>query len=715
MAKTYIVDILRVTKENGIACSNPTILPQKPDCANIVCELVRDANGNVRSMKVQVPDECPDGCIDVVFDCREQCSTCGQQRLTICPCTEDKDCPGCNTCGPGKYCVSQCAKGEFCSGDKCVECDDKKPCPGGQICFGGKCQCPPDKPYKNQKGDCVQCNQDTPLTACQDCVDGFIVVKDCAVGVLNPDTCKCVECVKSSDCKKPNEICGPEGCECMEGFKRNKLTGDCEPANDCERDEDCGACRKCLASGKCGEFECPPGYVRSNIPGQCCIKLCDCSNPSCPPGHKCVNLDGTLCFCQYCNVKCDNGKCPEGCDCKDGENCAPNPCSGKCNGSTPCAPGCGCNDNNDCVPCDSLNCTQCEKTPNCQCTTPDNCQPSDCYGPCDENNPCGDGCGCNDQHICEKCSKISCTTNTDCPKGCDCLGTGKCGKTPCANVYCSNPAECGEGCDCIKGKCETGGGGGGGNGDCLDTLEIKANDDCTLTGILNTADCCECREIHVHATQTTAGFSRTILATLRTGPNTGDPLLSATGITGDASINGQVRYSWEQIAKECTLAGAVLPNGSQLTLNTNLVLTYVNSDTASGIANLKANGTVYLEAGKSYKVVETAMYVESIGILTNPVSKCTYKIGKTILYRKSVSDSGNYVAMLDRVQRCKNPIFTWYKSTNGTVWTVFRRAYGTKVGNAYHDKINKAMGLEICLHYKVDVDCGCVDEKEYNC
>lgn len=716
MTKTYIVDILRVLKTNGIACSNPTILPQKPDCANIVCELIRDANGNVRSMKVQVPDECPDGCIDVIFDCSEQCSSCGQQRLSICPCTENGDCPDCMDCGPGKYCVSTCKAGEFCSGDKCVECDDTKPCPNGQICFGGKCECPPDKPWKNSKGECVQCSSETPLTACQDCVDGFIVVKDCAVGVLNPDTCKCVECVKSSDCKKPNEKCGPDGCECIEGFKRNLTTGDCEVAPDCERDEDCGGCRKCLASGKCGDFNCPPGFTPSNIPGNCCVKLCDCNNPSCPPGHKCTSLDGTLCFCQDCNVKCNNGKCPEGCECKDGENCGTNPCSGKCNNSVPCAPECGCDEQQNCVPCESLKCAQCEQTTNCKCTTPDNCTTSDCFGPCDENNPCpGPDCGCNDSHICENCSKISCDVDTDCPQGCDCKDNNRCGKTPCANTYCTNPSECGEGCDCVKGKCQTGGGGGNGDGQCNDIITITKNNDCSLTGVLNTQDCCECREIYVHGNQTTTAGSKAIIATLRTGPNVGDPLLSATGIAGDDSVSGQIRYSWEQTAKECNASGTVIPGGSQIILSSNMVLTYVNTDTAADSIFSKSNGTVFIQSGKQYKVTETTMYVESIGLLTNAFSKCTYRIGKTLLYRKSSADSGNYVAMLDRVQRCKNPIFHWYKSLNGSTWTLFRRAYSTFSGGTYKDTVNNANGLELCDYIKVDPDCGCAEEKKYSC
>lgn len=714
MAKTYYVNINSITTSDGVTCTNPKITFEKPNCANIVCELLKDASGNPVKIKVQVPDDCPDGCIYVKIDCSEQCSTCGEQRLKICPCTTDSDCPDCHTCGPNGYCVSQCEEDEFCSGGNCVECDEFHPCTGGKVCESGKCKCPPDKPYQNQKGECVQCNNQTPLAACQECVDGIIVLKECQAGVLNPDTCDCVECVKSSDCVKPNQKCGPNGCECEDGFRLNLKTGDCEPIDDCTRDEDCGPCKKCMPDGKCGDYTCPPGYTPSNIPGKCCVKICDCNNPSCPPGHICVNLDGTNCFCQDCNVKCQNGKCPDGCICKDGDNCGTNPCSGKCGPGMPCAPGCGCNENNDCVPCNSLNCTKCAQTPGCECTTPDNCEGSPCNGPCDEKNPClGQNCGCKNK-LCVNCAEVSCLKDTDCPEGCNCQDGGKCGKTPCANIYCATPADCGKDCDCIEGSCKPGT--PTPKNGCEDTLKIEDNGDCTIKGTLSTKDCCECRDIYAHAALTTSATQRTVNTTLRIGPAVADTALGVTGIIGDDSIFGNIRYTWEQVAKEVNGAGVVLVGGSEINITTNVITAFSGSDNSSVNANVKANGQTVVQGGKTYKIVETTMYVESVGLLSNTVSKCTYQIGKTILYRKSGGENGTYSALSGKVQRCKNPILTWFKSSNGSTWTQIKKTYSQEPSaDTFTDILTEADGLELCKYYKLSSDCGCSRDAFYKC
>lgn len=714
MAKTYYVNINSITTTDGVVCSSPKITFEKPTCANIVCEVLKDAQGNPIKIKVQVPEDCPDGCVYVKIDCKEQCSTCGEQRLKICPCTTDADCPDCHTCGPNGYCVSLCNENEFCSGDNCVECDDFHPCTGGKVCNGGKCECPPDKPYQNQKGECVQCNSSTPLSACQLCIDGFIVVKNCEAGVLNPDTCDCVECVKSSDCTKPNQKCGPNGCECEDGFRLNVTTGDCEPIDDCTRDEDCGPCKKCLPNRKCGDYTCPDGYIPSNIPGKCCVKVCDCNNPSCPPGHVCVNLDGVNCICQDCNVKCQSGKCPDGCYCKDGIDCGTNPCSGKCGPGQPCAPGCGCNENNDCVPCSSLNCTKCAQTPGCECTTPDNCTESPCQGPCDQNNPCpGTNCGCTEEKLCINCGQVNCSNDDDCPMGCNCQEGGKCGKTPCANVFCSTPEECGKDCDCIEGSCKPGT--PNPKDGCEDTFEMEENG-CTLKATETTKNCCECRDVYLHAALTAGATSRTVDSKLRVGPNITDAALSATGIIGDEAISGQVRYTWEQTAKEVNGAGIVIVGGAEITLSTNVITTFSNSDSSTINATVKANGQTFVQAGKTYKITETVMYAESVGLLVNTINKCTYQLGRSILYRKSASESGNYSVLIAKVQRCKNPVFTWYKSNDGSTWTQIKKVYSQESSeDVFFDVLTKTDGLELCKYFKVRTDCGCVQETVFSC
>ncbi len=717
MSKTYIAKLTQITNSDGIVCSNPKITFEKPSCANIVCELVKNAQGQTTSIKIQVPDDCEDGCVDVKIDCSAQCSTCGEQRIRICPCTVDSDCPDCSTCGPNGLCITNCKTNEFCSGERCVECDEFTPCTGGKVCESGKCNCPPEKPYQNAKGECVQCNQFTPLTPCEICDNGFILVKDCPAGVLNPDTCDCVECLKSSDCKKPNEKCGPNGCECIDGFRRNAVTGDCEPKDDCTRDSDCGDCRKCKADGKCGDFECPPGFTPSNMPGKCCVKICDCNNPSCPPGHKCVNLDGTKCFCQDCNVKCASGKCPEGCICDKTDDCKPNPCGGKCIDGKPCAPGCGCDQNDNCVPCDNLNCAECEKVIGCDCTTPDNCEASDCTGPCDQNTPCAPGCGCTEKRICENCRKINCLKHSDCPDGCDCKSDNKCGQKDCVNTYCSTPSECGENCDCIKGKCETGFGGGDPNAPCSDVLSIKEEADCAIKGELTTKQCCACKDIYVHVNQTQYDpLSRTVAVTLRTGPNATDTKLSQTGIVGDNSITGNLRLTWVQQAREVNSSNVVIAGGKLITLTKVETVSFSNNDEVAFVNYVAGVGVIITHTdGKKYKIVESALSVESIGLLINTVNKCTYKIGKTIIYRKTTSDVGNSSTILDKVQRCKNPIFTWYKSNDGSAWTQVKKVYAKKVGTKYEDILNEVEGLELCKYFKLSSDCGCGDDVIYSC
>lgn len=720
MSKTYIVKLGKITDSDGVICSNPIIEFEKPNCPNIVCLPTTDAAGNT-TIKIEVPDDCPDGCVDIKIDCSASCSTCKKQRITVCPCTVDSDCPDCSTCGPEGFCITKCLDGEFCAGDKCVECDEFNPCKNGQVCENGKCKCPPSKPYKNQKGECVECNESTALSPCQTCIDGIIKNKTCPEGVMNPDTCICVQCVKDSDCNKPNEKCGPNSCECIDGFRRNPVTGDCEPKPICTRDIDCGDCGKCLADGNCGDYVCPPGYAPSKKPGECCVKLCDCNAPNCPPGHKCINLDGTQCYCQNCNVKCDNGKCPEGCMCKDGVDCAPNPCGGKCDPNTPCPPGCGCNENGDCVPCANLDCDQCKKTPNCDCTTPDNCTTSDCAGPCDENTPCpGQNCGCTKERQCVDCRKVDCLKNSDCPEGCDCMEDKKCGKSPCAEVNCQNSTDCGKDCKCDEGgKCKPCAPGdpncGGTIEPCADTLDIKDNGDCALKGTLTfqSTTCCDCIQVHLHANQTTTANDRTVQSILKTTSGTA---LSATGIAGDASINGQVRYTWDQVLKEVNSGGNVLPGGATLNISGASITTFTNSDVSSTTAAIKPNGSIVNVGGKNYKITETTMYAETIGVLTNTINLCTYQLGKTLLYRKTATEVGNYSTLLNKVQKCRTPIFTWYKSLTGGTYTQVVKRYATKVSNSeFIDILREADGLELCSHYKLSADCGCVLDKFYDC
>lgn len=103
-------------------------------------------------------------------------------------------------------------------------------------------------------------------------------------------------------------------------------------------------------------------------------------------------------------------------------------CCGKCSGPCPtgvgdCAPGCGCK-NSECVP---------------------------CSGPCDEANPCPEGCECVEGTCRGGCLGRPCGVGNPCPEGCGVCCNGACSacelgtfeiagepfpKSPCASFLC---------------------------------------------------------------------------------------------------------------------------------------------------------------------------------------------------------------------------------------------------------------------------------------
>ena len=258
------------------------------------------------TIKVSVPEDCTE-CIYATVKCKDtNCSDCpDSERVKICPCSLSSDCEDCHTC-VDNLCVSLCEEGQFCDDDRCVDCNPENPCPKNQVCVSGDCQCPPNKPFLDEKGNCKDCLEDIDCGPCSICTIEGCVPINCPDGVCDPETDNCVECINSGHCEE-NETCVDNRCECLLGFERDLITGKCVP-EPCFKDKDCESCEICL-DGECVPLECPEGYE------------CD-SSGNCVPENPCKNQP-----------------CETGLDCED---------------------TCGCL-NNECVPCASLTCDICSK------------------------------------------------------------------------------------------------------------------------------------------------------------------------------------------------------------------------------------------------------------------------------------------------------------------------------------------------------------------
>lgn len=515
---------------DGVACVNPIIEWEKPSCGDIKCVL---QNGTV--LKVELPEDCIE-CFYVTIDCQNSCSDCEIQRLKVCPCRVDADCPDCEVCGPNGVCITTCPEGKFCNEGECKECADGVPCPCNQVCVDGECECPVNKPYKNSKGCCSECATDAHCPPCFVCTPDGCVPKFCPTGVCDPDSGACVECYNSGQCP-PNQCCVNGQCECCQGFYKDPISGNCIPLPTCQRDGDCPPCHICN-NGNCVPVTCPTGYVRVNG-DPCCKPECDCNNPNCAKDANCLpDTPSGKCYCEECGGGCENnGDCPTGCYC-NGSTCVPNPCYATCVDGSDCGPGCGC-DQGVCVPCSSLDCDTCDSVRGCSCTNGE-CKKG-CSGPCFSANDCAPGCGCDEDGYCKPCSDFDCV---ECPHifGCKCLN-GNCVDDPCSEEKCKclpcdgiedcgigcycfngvcapNPCDgpcsgddnCAPGCHCVGGRCIPCNGPCGNDGDptndppCDNVLSIvKFEDGCDIEGRLTTNKCCQCEDI-------TVGFDFTALA-----------------------------------------------------------------------------------------------------------------------------------------------------------------------------------------------------------
>ncbi len=457
----YTLKVTDVLTMNGVACPPDKVVIEfeQPDCGDITCII------GTNTIVVNIPDGCDQKCFYGTAKCNVDCDNCGTVRIEICPCSGPTDCAPCGYCDLVKHvCVSNCGPGKFCSEEcgGCAECDSDHPCTGGKTCQGYKCECPPEKPYTNPFGQCSNCSTNEHCGPCEICTPEGCKPIVCTVGVCNPATRSCVQCVTSSDCKKENECCsGNNTCDCCPGYIRNS-NGDCVIIPDCTTDGDCGDCMECdIARGKCKPKQCPPNTtcVGKNI----CAPICDCDKPTCDTQNACIRKDETTCYCSKCEGSCANGEsCGPGCYCHPiTKQCTVNPCKGSCENGTDCGPGCGCNPvTKQCEPCASKTCgTECSNLLGCECTDNVNCNKvPDCGGECSLGSECPDGCGCY-QGRCVNCKNFPCG---------ECNNVAGCG--------------CSDGINCVSVPRP-----------CNDVLTIEKNDDnCSVIGVLDVKGLCSC-------------------------------------------------------------------------------------------------------------------------------------------------------------------------------------------------------------------------------
>lgn len=229
----------------------------------------------------------------------------------------------CNNCPPTPYYCADC-----CDNSGCVRED----CPNdNRVCQGGECYCIlPNSttiPAPIDGTCCPQCTTET-VPDCYTCINGVLIAPTttCPTNeVYNYDTCQCE-------------------CNCINGFCKNVLTGQCVPCPPCgvinglytcngvPYNPTITGCNQCI-NGQIVPITCADGYIpnpqfNSNIPisttNPCCISLteCDCENPSCPnQGDICTYIESLdQCYCINCtNFTCDTTaiRCDDinGCDC----------------------------------------------------------------------------------------------------------------------------------------------------------------------------------------------------------------------------------------------------------------------------------------------------------------------------------------------------------------------------------------------------------------
>lgn len=763
------------------------------------CAVITYISPDNKTIKVVYPDGCNDT-MKAVITCIDECEDCPPEIIIIKPCEEDADCPDCEFCSDEGICVSKCKPNEFCKDDSCVECDEHNPCPNNQECDNGKCVCPPGL-ILNSKGVCVECIGDEDCSNCNQCLTGTCTPRVCDGNqIVNPDTCRCVDCVNDLDCTEPNECCaGDLGvCKCCDGYIRDS-SGDCVEEPECVFDSDCPVCEVCDGNGDCIPKVCPPGKECVNDQ---CLDPCDCDNPDCKANEICAPTGGGNCHCVKCSGPCDgNNDCGPGCYC-DGGVCVKNPCLGACADGKDCGPGCGC-DGNMCVPCGSIDCDDCDSVKGCECRDGDNCERAACFGPCDNENDCGEGCGCfqkecircedlpcddcrltygckcinntdcvptdcrgtcddgNDcgddcgclDERCVECNTISCANGGKCPKGCICNpNTGLCQKNPCSQAHCINGNDCGIGCgcnsdgdcvpceyldcgddcdnvngcecvgnDCVKEE----------NPECDDQLTLEKNDyNCTLEAAYLSDSCCPCDDIGIgyeiqDVVEKPLSTDFKIEITLRKGDFIDknnfllNPMLSSTGIHNELPTSGIVEVVVEAELREVDQYGFFVPNGDTLINTYTRTLNVGGIDTGILIfENIAKPGAIVNSFTRSYKVVVNRVFARVSSNIKFDNNCNQSKSRERIMYfteLDNVYDGAFEVQKTFKNVTCRKPLMRFYKNITGqakqsSIPTVnFFNVY------AWAYSLDNTNGVEVDAYYRVSVDCGCADDKDFTC
>ncbi len=723
--------------QNGNLCTTPSVTWEEPYCTDVRC--FTEQTDGTTILKVEIPEDCPDPCVYVIIDCLDDCGECEPERIKICPCEVDADCPDCEVC-QDNLCVTTCLTGEFCSGGDCVECDDTVPCPCNQVCVNGDCQCPPGKTNVDSKGCCSDCLTDSDCDPCYVCSADGCEPKICPEGVCDPVSGDCVECNGTGDCAGDNECCISNECECCFGFVRDSL-GDCVPDPGCLTDADCPDCYICDSVTGCEPQSCPAGYVFTGT-FPCCQKECDCDAPACPGVENCIPIAGDVCVCTSCFGACDaNVDCGEGCYCDNGQ-CKPNPCYGICHNGGDCGEGCGCFEGY-CYPCESASCqtTECAQTSGCECVGI-NCAPSGCVGACLSSNDCGPGCGCYQGNcvscedlVCEgnqcafaagcdcidnncepspckeacvnadncdgvdcgcyggecvKCQAYTCDSDP-CPEGCYC-DDGICMGNPCRNNYCENNGDCGINCFCEGGLCQPcpPENFDCGKEGCKDLLIVGKDDDtCELVATLSQKDCCSCEDLVIAVDFSTAagpGYGATATTTLRVGNLGSDDWNDLPLLTTVLDPSGNPVLP---TAVDIRLRRTVyFTNGSEQTTSINISSDLIGDDTS--VRNFTHAFPGFDPLGNPTGISKVVYFFTGSLTLAN---QCEYQLqGDTIVFESlGLQNFTQFIAAFDaadmglqftKVTQCRAPLFVFQKGTTQALATsnaAFHYEYGTAV------------------------------------
>lgn len=690
---------------NGEVCTEPNI--QLVGYSNLAIKCIDDVNGIYRIQTLDgsaIPAE-----LTFVVSCGT-CDECPPKVITRRFCSTNADCEPCHDCIDG-VCVSRCTDSQTCVNDTCVSCQEDSDCDCNQVCTPTGCQCPTGTTFNPINKCCDYCDSSTDCGPCSDCLNiggvNTCVPKVCPDGVCDPVTGDCVECLTSGDCDtKSCKYCDPVLRRCVAGEGQVQVGNDCVPAPDCVTDADCNdPCLACGPSGKCVPIQCSGGKVPARIGNTCtCVEECDCDDPgSCSDQTKyCTAISPDTCGCLSCKGDCTSG-CEDPCYCDPLLNkCVANPCTpGPCNNGLDCGPGCGCQ-NGECVPCSSLSCqdASCEQVLGCKCAGI-SCVPDDCGNkPCTTSFDCSFGCTC-EEGVCVGCSNFSCSTTDDCSTQI--------------------------GCACVNGDCK-----GDPTATCSDVLALIKNDDnCSLTGSLETDTCCQCSPLTLavkgrRTTSTSSEYNIVFQAELRKGEFNGvnvsaNPLLddisneniaeNEVPTSGTITYQAYTTYNIYKDFGSGYVQDGVSTEGPQTGLASFIGGTAIVTFPEASFKKIGVTEQVDPQTQREAIEVEINFFQSSHLIAPN---KCSYRavveVGSYQVFNNDdwlafdTTTATNGIGTTVTSTVCRDPFFKWRKDGE-----VFRKLYVAGSNNVYSDLLERppVTELESCSTYSLEVDCSC--------